>query len=79
MELMRNELSLSEEELQIQDFNCRLQQRQETVEQMYNQNTRIIKDEKQRVGDLTTKSHMLAEALGDKINRGLIRKFATNY
>lgn len=79
MEVMRNELSLSEEELQIQDLDCRMQQRQDEVDLMNNKNSRTINDEKQRVMELTSKSHMLAEALGDKINRGLMRKFASNY
>ncbi len=79
MEVMRNELSLSEEELQIQDLDCRMQQRQDEVDLMNNKNSRTINDEKQRVMELTSKSHMLAEALGDKINRGLMRKCASNY
>jgi len=38
--------------------------------------TKVMNGERQKVEELATKSHMLAEALGDKVNMGLIRKFA---
>ncbi len=74
---MRNQLTLSEQDLQIQDANIRLQQKQQAIEEMQSYHAKVITDERQKVEELASKSHMLAEALGDKINRaGFVRKFA---
>ena len=73
---MRNELNLSEQELQIQDFNIRLQQKQQGIDNLNSHYAKVMNGERQKVEELASKSHMLAEALGDKVNMGLIRKFA---
>lgn len=73
---MRNDLNLSELELQIQDVNIRLQQKQQAVVDVNSHFAKVMNGERLKVEELASKSHMLAEALGDKVNMGLIRKFA---
>jgi hypothetical protein len=73
---MRNVLNLSELELQIQDINIRLQQKQQAVVDVKSHYAKVMNGEQLKVEELASKSHMLAEALGDKVKMGLIRKFA---
>ena len=73
---MRTESNLSEQELQIQDVTIRLQQKQQAIDYLNSLYVKVMNGERQKVEELASKSHMLAEALGDKVNMGLIRKFA---
>lgn len=75
MEKMRYELSLKEQDLQIQEIQCEIAIKQEEIAGINNYDKSYSKDENRLVRELATKSHILVEALADKINFGILKKF----
>jgi hypothetical protein len=76
MEEMRNQLSMSEQELQIEEIICKIKIKSDTIENLKAHQKYVMQVERAKVGELANKTHMIAEAITDKINVGLLKKYS---